>query len=243
MISVCMATYNGAQYIREQIDSILLQLGPDDEIVVCDDCSGDATLEVVESYHDPRIRAYRNNVNLGHVRNFEKAIALARGDFIFLSDQDDLWLPGRVAHMMALMASEPAVLLVASNFDLINADGADIGEYRLLGPVRPTALRQALAILAGRSPYWGCTFLMKRDGLQYGLPIPKNVESHDIWIALMASMFGRVMNIAGPTVKRRIYAGNLTVGRRRALGVVLRSRYHFLRALASRTILLKFANR
>jgi glycosyltransferase involved in cell wall biosynthesis len=240
MISVCMATYNGAQYIREQLDSILPQLGPADEIVVCDDRSKDDTLGIVESYGDPRIRAYRNEVNLGHVRNFEKALTLARGDFIFLSDQDDRWLPGRVEHMMSLMAREPDILLLASNFDLIGMDGADIGEYRLLGPTKPTAWQQAFAIFAGRAPYWGCTFLMKRDILQYCLPIPKNIESHDIWIALTASVFGRVMNIAGPTLKRRIHGSNLTATSRRALSVVLKSRYHFLHALASRTIFLKF---
>jgi glycosyltransferase involved in cell wall biosynthesis len=239
MISVCMATYNGEQYIREQLDSILPQLGPADEIVICDDRSKDKTLEVIESYRDPRIRAYRNEVNLGHVRNFEKAMSLSRGDFIMLSDQDDRWLPGRVEQMMSLMASDPEVLLVASNFDLMGSDGEDTGEYRLLGPVKPGRLAQLAGIFAGKAPYWGCTFLMKRDILQYCLPIPQNIESHDIWIAMVASVFGRVVNIPGATLKRRIHGGNLTVTRRRALSVVLKSRYHFLRALASRTIFLK----
>jgi glycosyltransferase involved in cell wall biosynthesis len=239
MISVCMATYNGEQYIREQLDSILPQLGPADEIVICDDRSKDNTLEVIESYRDPRIRAYRNEVNLGHVRNFEKAMSLSRGDFIMLSDQDDRWLPGRVEQMMSLMASDPEVLLVASNFDLMGSDGEDTGEYRLLGPVKPGRLAQLAGIFAGKAPYWGCTFLMKRDILQYCLPIPQNIESHDIWIAMVASVFGRVVNIPGATLKRRIHGSNLTVTSRRALSVVLKSRYHFLRALASRTIFLK----
>ena len=109
MISVCIATYNGEKYIREQLDSILVQLGPDDEIVVCDDRSSDRTLELIEGYRDSRIHVHRNEKNLGHVRNFEKAISLSRGDYLFLSDQDDVWLPGRVQEMLGQMQSDASV--------------------------------------------------------------------------------------------------------------------------------------
>ena len=94
-VSVCMATYNGASFVSAQIESILAQLVDDDELVIVDDASTDDTVAVVESIGDPRIRIIRQNVNQGYVRTFERALREATGDVLLLSDQDDLWLPGR----------------------------------------------------------------------------------------------------------------------------------------------------
>ena len=87
--SVCMATYKGAAFVREQIASILAELGPDDELVVVDDASPDETAAIVEGIDDPRIRLVRSPVNRGYVRSFEEAIRLSRGEYVFLSDQDE----------------------------------------------------------------------------------------------------------------------------------------------------------
>ncbi|WP_395066835.1 glycosyltransferase family 2 protein [Paraburkholderia silvatlantica] len=239
MISVCIATYNGAKYIREQLDSIIPQIGDADEIVVCDDQSSDDTVSILTSYNDPRICIHRNEVRLGHVRNFEKAMSLARGDFIFLSDQDDIWLPGRVRNMLARLDADPSVNLVASNFDLIDAQGQKMGEFRLLGATKKTKLAQIGAIFLGRAPYFGCTFLLKRNLLKSGLPIPKGIESHDIWFALVASSIGSVFNLRAPTLLHRIHGKNMTAEKRRALHVVLRSRARFVWALTLRLISLK----
>src|SRR5450759_5141604 len=93
MISICMASYNGSRYIERQLLSILCQLGEADEVILVDDHSSDATLEVVERLSDKRIKIYRNGSNEGVLRTFERAIGLASGDIIFLSDQDDVWYP------------------------------------------------------------------------------------------------------------------------------------------------------
>lgn len=240
MISVCIATYNGEKYIQEQLDSILSQLGRGDELIICDDQSIDRTLDIIADYRDDRIRTYRNDTRMGHVRNFEKAISLARGDFIFLSDQDDVWLPGRVTAMMKYMEDEPSALLVASNFDLIDENGNAIGEFRFLRSVKPLRLMQLFCILAGRAPYFGCTFLMRRRMLDYCMPIPARIESHDIWIALVASMVGHVVNIPGSTLQHRVHGRNVTVKKRRATSVILWSRYYFIRALVMRAFSLSF---
>ena len=89
-ISVCLASYNGAKFIEEQITSILAQLGPRDELIIRDDCSTDGTLTIVQSFCDPRIQWCVANENRGHVKNFEALIAMADGDIIFFSDQDDI---------------------------------------------------------------------------------------------------------------------------------------------------------
>lgn len=239
MISVCIATYNGANYIVEQLDSILKQIGDADEIVVCDDQSSDETISILAAYNDPRIRIHRNEVRLGHVRNFEKAMNLAKGEYIFLSDQDDIWMPGRVQVMMSRLNEDPSINLVASNFDLIDAQGQVIGEFRQLGAAKRTRLAQICSIFLGRAPYFGCTFLLRRDLLQSCLPIPKGIESHDIWFALVASSIGSVLNLQVPTLLHRIHGGNVSVAKRRALPVVLRSRARFLWALTARLISFK----
>ena len=100
-ISVCMAVYNGEKYIREQIASILGQLAPGDELIISDDGSSDGTLDEARAFGDARIRLLANQLDRGYSGNFENAIRHAGGDIIFLSDQDDVWLPGRVEKMRA----------------------------------------------------------------------------------------------------------------------------------------------
>src|SRR4051812_43134771 len=98
-LSVCMATYQGEQYVERQLRSILDEIGPDDEVIVVDDCSRDRTVERIEDLADPRIVVHRNPVNRREVYSFGKAIELAKGEVVFLADQDDVWLPGRVSLM------------------------------------------------------------------------------------------------------------------------------------------------
>ncbi|WP_348688827.1 glycosyltransferase family 2 protein [Acidovorax soli] len=234
MISVCMATFNGAKYIRSQVDSILQQLAPEDELVVCDDGSTDQTIAILVGYGDARIRVHQNPNRLGHVRNFERAMSLAHGDYIFLSDQDDVWVPGRIRRMLDSMDANPQALLVASNFDLMDGQGMPAGEFRALGPVKRFRWLQVASIFAGKSPYFGCTFLIRREALKYCLPIPAGIESHDIWFALVASALGGVVNLPGVTLRHRVHDSNVTARRRRALMVVLRSRLVFAQALVSR---------
>lgn len=108
MISVCIATHNGAKYIKEQIDSILSQIGPDDEIIVSDDGSTDATIDIIRSYDDARINVYYYDSSMmatafpldKPTHNFENALSKAKGDIIFLSDQDDIWMEGKVKTMV-----------------------------------------------------------------------------------------------------------------------------------------------
>ena len=100
MISVCIATYNGEKYIKEQLDSIIPQLGHEDEIVISDDGSSDSTLDIINSINDERIRITVNQGKHGVNSNFNNALLHAKGDFIFLADQDDIWLSGKVAECL-----------------------------------------------------------------------------------------------------------------------------------------------
>ena len=107
MISVCLATYNGARFVEKQLQSILVQLAPEDELIVCDDGSSDDTCNVIRRLADARIALHAYSQNVGHVRNFERAISAAKGDFIFLSDQDDVWVPGKIRAMLDCLRPIP----------------------------------------------------------------------------------------------------------------------------------------
>lgn len=234
MISVCMATYNGEKYIREQLNSILSQIGPYDEIVITDDGSSDQTLQIVQSFRDSRISFFSNSCRLGHVKNFERALSLSKGELIFLSDQDDIWAKNRLQKMIDNMRQRKNVLLVASNFDLINEYGSPIGNFRKLGPVRASRWLQVFDIFVGRAPYYGCTFLIDRRLLKYCMPFPAWVESHDIWMALVSSLRGGVVNMHESTLLHRVHDKNVTVKERRFLWRILKSRIEFSLALLLR---------
>ncbi len=118
-VSVCMATFNGERYVPRQIETILSELSSSDELIVVDDCSTDRTVDIVRSIQDPRISVHRNVSNQRQVRSFATAIALARNDILFLADQDDIWIPGRVDLMCEALEAAGAAL-VASNFEWID---------------------------------------------------------------------------------------------------------------------------
>ena len=96
MISVCIATYNGEKYIKQQLLSILKQIKVNDEIIISDDHSTDKTFNIIKSFNDTRIKFFLNNKGKGYTRNFENALEKAHGDIIFLSDQDDIWIDNKV---------------------------------------------------------------------------------------------------------------------------------------------------
>ena len=122
MISVAMATYNGEKYIVEQLDSILNQTMPVDEIIIFDDKSTDLTLNILKKYQDDRIKIYVNNENVGYIENFYRAINSCKGDYIFLADQDDVWESNKVELCMNVMDDEDT-MLVTSGFKLIDGKG------------------------------------------------------------------------------------------------------------------------
>ena len=121
-ISVCLATYNGEKYIKEQLDSILPQLSANDEIIISDDNSTDDTINIIRSLNDERIKIYVNKTK-GIVKNFENALNNASGDIIFLSDQDDVWKNDKVKKILSAFSSDNSLTLVFSNAEIIDENG------------------------------------------------------------------------------------------------------------------------
>jgi glycosyltransferase involved in cell wall biosynthesis len=227
-ISVCMAAYNGSPFVREQLESILDQLGPSDEVIVVDDASTDDTPAVVEAVGDPRITLIRRTRNLGHVRAFEHAISVAAGRYIFLADQDDVWIEGRVAAMLDSLSRRT---MVAGNFTILDDPLPAVPERRLRAADSGAGLKNLLGILAGRRAYFGSAMAFRRELVPILLPIPGYVEAHDLWLAIVGSLVGGVEHCEVSVLLRRLHGGNLTPLRRRSFARILVSRFRMLRAM------------
>ncbi|MCC3277717.1 glycosyltransferase family 2 protein [Arthrobacter sp. zg-Y40] len=228
-VSVCMAAYRGEAYIKEQIDSILAELGPDDELIVVDDASGDGTAGIVEAFTgDARVRLVRNEHNMGYVRTFNRAVGLARGKYLFLSDQDDVWMPGRVQRMLHALQDSA---VVATNFAILGQDGS--GKRTVLRSRDSTHnIRNIFAVLVGYRPYFGCGMAIRADALDLFAPVPSFVfESHDLWLALTANASGQMVHLDEPTLYRRLHDNNVTPSTRRPLAKILRARIMAFRML------------
>lgn len=180
MISVCIATHNGERYLRQQLDSIMPQLSGEDEIVISDDQSTDSTRTLVASYDSPRIRLI-DGPCLGVTKNFENALKHARGDYIFLADQDDVWTPDKVEVSLRYLAQYDCIVS-----DCFVTDG----DLRVVHESFQTLLggRTGMAYnLLIRNCYIGCCMAFSRRVLEACIPFPANIPLHDIWIGNVAA--------------------------------------------------------
>ncbi len=207
MISVCMATYNGEKFLREQIDSILLQLRVNDELIISDDGSTDNTIRIIESYKDDRIKFFKNLSKHGVNSNFENAIYHAKGDFIFLSDQDDVWLPGKVDACVNALKNADCVIHDAIVVDKdLNIITESFFEIRNSG----SGFWKNLY----KNTYVGCCMSFRKSILEYVLPYPSNLPIfQEGWIAMLAELNGRVafINIKGILFRRHSSNTSCTV--------------------------------
>lgn len=235
-VSVCMATYNGARYVEEQLFSILEQLGPDDEVVIIDDASPDSTVDVITAIGDPRIRLERAAANRGYVRTFEAALRAARGRFLLLADQDDVWLPGRVDAMTRSLETHA---VVATNLTMLGGPDSLRGplgqeDWRLRPEDSRRAARNVLGVLAGNRPYYGCAMGVRRDALVAILPFPGYLtESHDLWIALYGNLAHSIEHLPNRSLARRVHGENQTPDRPRGIVPVVRARVMLMRAMGT----------
>ncbi|WP_417447183.1 glycosyltransferase [Kangiella sp.] len=230
IISVCMAVYNGERFLNQQITSILSDLqtiDQDFEIVIIDDCSSDNSVSLIRSFDDPRIKIICNKQNLGHVKTFERAILESTGRFVFLSDQDDIWLPGRASKMLeGLIASKASVLF--SEFNYINSNDKLIPHLHCKLHYYSSRFNNILRIMLGKANYWGCACVFDRELLKTAFPFYKGLESHDLWLAFNGSLLGKITHLHEATLSHRLHSSNVTPKKKRAIYKVLKTRFSFL---------------
>lgn len=205
MISVCMASYNGGKYIREQLESILSQLPSDVEIVIADDGSTDDTLQVVESLNEPRIRMLPAEKHLGVIYNYERALLASKGEIVFLADQDDVWLPGKVTKVLDALKEFD---LVVHDAWMLRPSESSWTRSGKLNDIR--AYKSGVVANWWKNSFTGCCMAFRRNVLDKALPFPKNLPMHDQWLGIVAEKFFKVKFIDEPLVEYRQHSTNAT---------------------------------
>jgi len=259
-ISVALCTYNGARFLQEQLDSLLAQDRLPDEIVVCDDGSTDQTIPILEAFQAKvtfPVVLHRNPVNFGPAKNFENAIKLCCGDLIALADQDDIWLPEKLALSEQYFIKHPNSEVVFSNGLVVNSDLAPLN-YTLWDQVgftpsecQKVCRNQGLEVLLKHVVVTGATMVIKASILERALPIPR-LWMHDAWIAIIAATSGTLGVVQAPLFLYRQHAANVIGAPRRSIFQrfqetfkIDRRAYHALefdRYFCLRERLLTFAN-
>lgn len=224
-----MATHNGARFVTIQLESILSQLAAGDELVVVDDASVDGTAALIAGVGDPRIRLLRNPYNLGVRASFERALRATRHPLVFLSDQDDVWLPGKRSILAAALAQ--GALLALSDASVIDGAGDVVASSFM---ARRGGFRGSVFATVVKNRYLGCTMAFRRELLELALPIPAEVPMHDMWLGALAAQRGRVFYVGRPLIQYRRHDGNLSPGRRAGLAQMLRWRWRLVRLLVER---------
>jgi len=234
-----MATYNGEKYIAEQVESILLQLGEEDELVVSDDGSIDDTIKILESFNDKRIKIFnhnRKNIKVPFflssktadkfyfaTRNFENALFYAKGDYIFLSDQDDVWLSEKIKTMIKFLDKDRLVIsdawIVGENLEK---------QYKLSKYIKYK--KGFLKTLVTRGAPYGCLCAFTKNIKNSILPIPKNVLTHDFWLSLISEMKFSSTYVSEPLVlyRRHINTVSKTNNRQNSIFYVIKYRMFLL---------------
>lgn len=205
LISIAMATYNGEKFLKKQLDSIYTQTYTNIEVVVTDDCSTDRTVDILKEYQENHgLKYYVNDQNLGFVKNFEKAISLCRGEYITLSDQDDIWLPIKIKELITHIGNN---LLIHSDAYLIDESSnifSNSYEKYSRKMVNPTSLIDTVI----NGYITGCTCMFSKRLLKDILPFPQNLYVHDKWIGCNAFYHNKIVYYDKPLIKYRQHAGN-----------------------------------
>lgn len=214
-ISVCIATFNGEKFIEDQLKSIIKQLSNDDEIIISDDGSFDGTIRIISAFSDQRIKLIQNDVSVRKfaqqsksyqvTKNFESALKRATGDFIFLSDQDDVWEDDKVKDCIMLFKD--------SNCNLIVHDATVLDESgTVIAPSYFEKVKSQKGFFKNiiKNSYLGCCMVFDRDVLLKSLPFPDNLIAHDIWIGLTAERYGKVAFLEKKLIRYQRHSAAVT---------------------------------
>ena len=179
LVSIVLCTYNGEQFLKEQLDSLTGQTYPNLEIIVVDDCSTDGTKELLmpfASQHD-NIKLYFNEHNLGYNKNFGKAICLANGEYLAICDQDDIWFPEKIQRLIGAIGDNWAVF---SNSEYVTEQLKPMGRKLISNNILMDSYKSILM----ENFFTGHTSLLSRKSMQNILPIPE-LGFYDWWIGFV----------------------------------------------------------
>lgn len=215
-VAVLIATYNGEQFLKEQLESIFFQTYTNFKIYLSDDASSDSTIEILKYYkakYPQKVFYSVNEKNIGFVKNFEKLLLACTEEYVALSDQDDIWYSNKLQKQMEVMfqlkeLNENLPLMVHSDLEVVDANLKKINDsyFRL----RSYKLKEEkdLGHILGPSGVMGNTILMNQKLLHCVLPFPEKLDVHDYWIGVKCEFFGKRKTIFEPLVRYRIHEKN-----------------------------------
>ncbi|WP_173473502.1 glycosyltransferase family 2 protein [Fibrobacter succinogenes] len=212
LISIALATYNGEKYIREQLDSILLQSYTNFELIICDDHSTDSTIDIIKSYleKDSRISLYQNEINIGFLKNFEKILSFCKGDYIACCDQDDIWNKN---HLETLISNIDKNDCIGANAELVDEKLISLNKTLSQSMdiyIKPYSDNMLFQRECYHNLIQGTASLFSNNLLQYILPFPQGIKFHDHWIALNACIRGGCKYIPETILQYRCHSQNIT---------------------------------
>ena len=239
MISVALASYNGERFIDNQIASILSNLGPNDELVISDDRSSDATPAIVAHAmeKDSRIKLIQANENIGVIRNFERAIRNCKGDYIFLADQDDVWNKEKVSRVMQVFQDTNALCILH--------DVTIVDEF--LNQVYPSffklrGVKKGLISNCVKNSFMGNAMAFRAEALKVILPFPRTIPMHDQWIGIVCEHYGKVEFLYEALGSYRRHSTNVTKMSHGSIESMLKKRTGLFIALITRFLAVRLNN-
>lgn len=230
-ISVAIATYNGEKYIKEQLLSILSQSQKNDEIIISDDGSEDNTINIIKSFNDKRIKIF-DGPKKGIKQNFANAIEKSSGKYIFLSDQDDIWIENKVEKVLKTF-EEKKCTCVVHDAVVFNSNNEEI-IYDSFYSYRKS--KKGIVKNIWKNSYIGCCMAIDSSMKKYILPIPNNIEMHDQWIGILCEKYGKSEFIYEKLLRYRRHNNNVSDMKHYPLTKMIRNRIIFVKELIRRKI-------
>lgn len=216
-IDILMAVYNNADYIADQLQSLMEQTYPHFHLIVRDDCSSDRSIEIIEEFqtrYPGKITLIKGKENLGARGNFAALMHKVKADYIMFCDADDVWLPNKIEESLELMQKNETIhgkktpLLIHSDLKVVNKElrilNSSFWNYSKLNP----DLAKYLNRLLPQNVITGCTMLINKPLLELAMPIPQEAIMHDWWIGLVAAGFGQIDCLRKPTILYRQHGKN-----------------------------------
>ncbi len=230
MISVAMAVYNGEKYLDLQINSVLPQLGPDDELVISYDKSTDGTLDKINAYRakDERVRVVINE-DPGVFGNFQNAIENCKGDIIFICDQDDIWLDNKIKTVVDKMKETGCDMAIHNGVHIDRNDAIISRSFFEMYGIGDHKLKNFWA-----PRYSGCCMAFTKRLKNIILPIPKSVGAYDHWLGEIGERFGEIVYMPDILIHHRLHDGNVTPKSHRGVSVILKARLNMRKELNKR---------
>lgn len=225
MISVALASYNGEKYIKNQIESILINLSSSDELIISDDGSTDNTINIIKEFNDSRILIVDGPRN-GIVQNFENAISYCNGDYVFLSDQDDIWEPNKVQVVCDCFKR--------NNYILIQHDASIIGsdnEVLWNSFFEKRKVKTGIVKNLIKNSYHGCCIAFDRKLIKEILPMPQYIYLHDEWIGLVAELNGKTFFLREKLMRYRRHSENTSSFTHLPIRKMIQNRIYYIKAL------------